>query len=71
MCSATNSFLIPRGSARGSSFSQFPTYKGLPSSTRQNLPVASTISENVLCLPLYPDLQLENISNIVELISKK
>jgi len=50
--------------------SQFPTYKGLPSSTRENLPVANAVSEKVLCLPIYPDLSTEGIKTITMIIKK-
>jgi dTDP-4-amino-4,6-dideoxygalactose transaminase len=36
--------------------SQFPTYKGLPSSSPFNLKIAEKIAKQVLCLPIYPDL---------------
>jgi len=32
--------------------SQFPTYQGLPTSTKENLPVASDVAEKVICLPI-------------------
>ncbi len=50
--------------------SQFPTYRGLPSAKSENLPVATKIAENVICLPLYPDLNLEVVSFIIDLIRK-
>ena len=48
--------------------SQFNAYKELPSATQQNLPVASLITEQVLCLPLYADLENEDIERIVNMI---
>jgi len=51
--------------------SDFPTYKGLSSASSQNLPVAQRISGSVLCLPIYPDLSLDDVHNIVELIKNK
>ncbi|HQI41288.1 MAG: aminotransferase [Ignavibacteriales bacterium UTCHB2] len=50
--------------------SQFPTYKGLESSSVENLPIATRIAEEVLCLPIYPDLGSENLERIIELIKK-
>lgn len=44
--------------------SNYPMYRGLPSSRRDNLPVASQASEQVLCLPIYPDLSLEVVAEI-------
>ncbi len=48
--------------------SDFPPYRGLSSSGRENLPVASLVSEQVLCLPIYPDLPLESVEFICNLI---
>jgi dTDP-4-amino-4,6-dideoxygalactose transaminase len=48
--------------------SQFPTYRGLPSAKPENLPVATTVAEQVICLPIYPDLEAEIIEIIVEII---
>ena len=36
--------------------SDFPMYRGLPSATRANLPVATDAAARVLCLPIYPCL---------------
>ena len=36
--------------------SQFPTYRGLESAQPGKMPVAETITEEVLCLPIFPDL---------------
>lgn len=49
--------------------SQFPTYRGLPSARPENLPVASELTEKVLCLPMFSELSLDNVSKIVELIA--
>lgn len=49
--------------------SQFSTYRGLPSAKKSNLPVATKMSDEVLCLPLYADLEIENIEKIVSLIN--
>lgn len=38
--------------------SEFPMYRALPSASKSNLPIASTIADKVLCLPIYPDLEL-------------
>jgi len=48
--------------------SQFPAYSGLPSATKENLPTASRITEQVLCLPLYAELENESINRIVKII---
>jgi dTDP-4-amino-4,6-dideoxygalactose transaminase len=51
--------------------SAFPTYKGLPSAQPENLPVAEKIANQILCLPIYPDLSQENVLLISGLIRKK
>ena len=38
--------------------SQFPSYRGLPSSKDDNLPNATRVAEQVICLPIYPELEL-------------
>ena len=48
--------------------SQFPTYKGLPSATSDNLPVAEKITKAILCLPIYPALDLKIVAKICMLI---
>lgn len=50
--------------------SNFPTYKGLPSAVPSNLPVANDISKSVLCLPIYPDLDLKDVDRIIQLIKR-
>jgi dTDP-4-amino-4,6-dideoxygalactose transaminase len=36
--------------------SNFPMYRGMPSSAASNLPVGNDAADRVLCLPLYSDL---------------
>lgn len=48
--------------------SNFPTYKGLPSAQLSNLPIAEKISQNILCLPIYPDLEKDTIYRIAQII---
>jgi len=49
--------------------SSFSTYKGLNSAKPENLPVAEKIAKQVICLPLYPELDIETVNYIVELIN--
>jgi len=49
--------------------SDFPMYRGFPSAHRDNLPVAADIANRVLCLPIYPDLETEQIELIVRIIA--
>ena len=48
--------------------SDFPMYRGLPTAHRDNLPIATDAASKVLCLPIYPALQQEEIKRIIELI---
>jgi dTDP-4-amino-4,6-dideoxygalactose transaminase len=50
--------------------SQFPTYRGLPSAKSENLPISKKISEKVICLPIYSDLEHDIINKIVKMIYK-
>lgn len=50
--------------------SQFPTYKGLESAQPGRMPVAERITKEVLCLPIYPALQADQIEFIVKIIRK-
>lgn len=51
--------------------SQFPTYRGLPSSKSENLSIATKIAEQVICLPIFPGLEIERQRIIIELIKVK
>lgn len=48
--------------------SSFPMYRGLASSAPSNLPHATHAAEQVLCLPIYPELGLEDQMRVVEMI---
>lgn len=48
--------------------SQFPTYRGLESAMPGKMPVAEKITEQVICLPLYPELEPEQQNAIVNII---
>jgi len=48
--------------------SEFPMYRGLASSHRDNLPVATQAALQVLCLPIYPDLPIEKVGEICNII---
>jgi dTDP-4-amino-4,6-dideoxygalactose transaminase len=49
--------------------SDFPMYRGLPSAARSNLPVASKAANEVICLPMYPTLGIEEIDRVTEIIA--
>ncbi|MCX6232348.1 MAG: DegT/DnrJ/EryC1/StrS family aminotransferase [Bacteroidetes bacterium] len=48
--------------------SQFPTYRGLQSAKPENLPIATKISEQVICLPIYPLLSKDDQLQILNII---
>ncbi len=48
--------------------SNFSSYSSLPSASIENLPVANKIAEEVLCLPIYPDLKKETLNIIMNVI---
>jgi dTDP-4-amino-4,6-dideoxygalactose transaminase len=50
--------------------SDFPAYRGLYSSKRDNLPVASKLADQVICLPIYPDLEIINVKAICNKLKK-
>jgi dTDP-4-amino-4,6-dideoxygalactose transaminase len=50
--------------------SQFPTYKSLESSRPGKMPVAEKIAKEILCLPIYPDLELQDVDYIIEKIKE-
>ena len=50
--------------------SEFPMYSGLPSAAQGNLPVATEASRKILCLPIYPALELPQIETITQLIKE-
>ena len=48
--------------------SDFPVYRGLPSSAPERLPVARKMASEVICLPIYADLKIEEIERIVSIL---
>lgn len=46
--------------------SEFSTYRGLPSATRENLPNAYAIADSVLCLPMHHELSEDDIHRILQ-----
>lgn len=49
--------------------SDYPMYRGLPSAHRENLPVATNAAQQVLCLPIYPDLDKSVVDEITHFIA--
>ena len=50
--------------------STFSTYRGLPSAAPSNLPEATRLSEEVICLPMHHGLSEEDIERVLDLITK-
>lgn len=50
--------------------SQFPTYRGLSSARPENLPVATKIAGQVICLPIYPSLSGHEQEAVISCISR-
>jgi dTDP-4-amino-4,6-dideoxygalactose transaminase len=48
--------------------SEYPSYKDIPSANKQNLPNAHQIVNEVLCLPIYGDLNTDTVHDICTLI---
>ena len=48
--------------------SDFPMYRGLPSASNANLPIAARIAQQVLCLPIYPDLDPDTIKSVIDVM---
>ena len=51
--------------------SDFSTYRGLPSATRENLPVATKMANEVICLPMHHELTDDDIERILNCIIRK
>lgn len=50
--------------------SQFSTYRGLPSASTDNLPIATRRANSVICLPLHHELTDDEVDLIISLIKK-
>ena len=50
--------------------SDFTTYRGLPSATKENLPVATKMANEVICLPMHHALIDEDIERVINCILK-
>ena len=45
--------------------SNFPTYRGLPSAKKENLPLGNEMAEDVLCLPMHHALSESDVKRIL------
>lgn len=50
--------------------SNFPTYRGLPTSNKENLPLANKMADEVLCLPMHHALTEDDIQRILYFFKK-
>lgn len=48
--------------------STFSTYRSLPSAGAENLPVATKVANEVICLPMHHQLSVDEINRVMELI---
>ena len=48
--------------------SSFPIYRGLDSARPENLDMAGMVADQVLCLPIYPDLEESEQHQIIEIV---
>jgi len=48
--------------------SEFPMYRGMPSARRENLATATTASQKVLCLPIFPTLSTDDQQRIIRIV---
>lgn len=51
--------------------SEFPIYRSLSSSGKKLLPVAYKTSQQIICLPIYPDLSEGDAERIINILLKK
>lgn len=50
--------------------SEFSPYRNLPSAGKDNLPIATRMSNEVICLPMHHDLSIEDVNRVISLIAK-
>ena len=51
--------------------STFNMYRGLPSAAPENLPVATRIADDVICLPIHHALSEEDVHKVISIIKEK
>ena len=49
--------------------SSFPMYRGLPSAAPENLPVATRMASQVICLPMYPAMTDDDVARVVDTLA--
>lgn len=48
--------------------STFSTYRGLPSAAPENLPIATKIADEVICLPIHHELHQSDINLVIDIV---
>lgn len=48
--------------------SEFPMYADLPSASASNLPIATRVARQVICLPTFPDMTEEQLARVIGVI---
>ena len=48
--------------------STFSPYRGLDSASPNNLPIATKLANSVICLPIYHDLNIDDVQRVAEII---
>jgi dTDP-4-amino-4,6-dideoxygalactose transaminase len=48
--------------------SDFPMYRSLPSAAQANLPIARRAAEQIICLPIYPNLSASDVDRVIDAI---
>ena len=51
--------------------STFSTYRGLPSASPENLPVATKMADQVICLPMHHALSEEDVERVINCITQR
>lgn len=50
--------------------SEFPMYAGLPSANPRNLPIATAISRQIICLPIFAEMAETELDRVVDVLVK-
>ena len=50
--------------------STFELYRTLPSSAAENLPVATRIADEVICLPMHHELSESDVERVLDIMMK-
>ena len=48
--------------------SNMPSYRSLNSASKENLPIANKMADQILCLPIYGSLRIDKVKEISKII---